>query len=344
MPTCRVGSSGPFDSRRTYDPGVGPLLLAVAGVLALGVAAAILRSFGPRYRVGRLLAVAPLVSVAEAVRIAEAGEAALRPGRRPHRQRGRVRGRATTGRSSCAGRRSRWRPAAGAGGRVDDRCDVGDPTSGRAFVVREGLDEIGVDAAAACRGPRRGAADEHGPASATSASGRRRASRRTPTRRLTVEQVSSVEHATVAGVPAPRARWTASSSGAGLGRPLLLTTLERDEAMRVLTGGATRPARLAIACLVAGAVLLRRRRAVVPRRRAPGRRRAVALAASPDPTLRPGGDTRTPGSRSRLRRRAAARDPRRARARRRQRPRDPRVCPRSAAAAGTARPGRHGSR
>ena len=56
-------------------PGVAPLLLAAAGLFALGVAAAVLRSFGPRYRVGRLLAAAPRVSVADAARLAESGEA-----------------------------------------------------------------------------------------------------------------------------------------------------------------------------------------------------------------------------------------------------------------------------
>src|ERR1044071_9894652 len=72
-PTCWVGYSGPFDSRPILT-GVGPLLLGAAGVLALGIAAAILRSFGRRYRVGRLLAVVPQRPVAEAIRIAEAGE------------------------------------------------------------------------------------------------------------------------------------------------------------------------------------------------------------------------------------------------------------------------------
>ena len=60
---------------------MAPLLLAAAGAVALGIAVAILRSFGPRYRVGRLLAAVPLVPVAEAVRIAEAGEARYEIGR-----------------------------------------------------------------------------------------------------------------------------------------------------------------------------------------------------------------------------------------------------------------------
>src|SRR4051812_38025080 len=55
-------------------PGVGPLLISTVGFVALVVAATILRSFGPRYRIGRLLAVAPHVSVAAARAIAESGK------------------------------------------------------------------------------------------------------------------------------------------------------------------------------------------------------------------------------------------------------------------------------
>ena len=51
--------------------------------------------------------------------------------------------------------------------------------------------------------------------------------------RLRIEQVSSVEHATASGVPTLSADGDVVL-GPGLGRPLLLTTLEVDEAMRVL--------------------------------------------------------------------------------------------------------------
>jgi hypothetical protein len=54
--------------------------------------------------------------------------------------------------------------------------------------------------------------------------------------RLRIEQISTVDHATAAGVP----RVSGDGSiilGAGLGRPLVLTTLELDEAMRLLAGG-----------------------------------------------------------------------------------------------------------
>ena len=43
---------------------------------------------------------------------------------------------------------------------------------------------------------------------------------------------------------------------AGLGRPLILTTLEPDEAMRVLAGGERRRPLIAAACMVGGFVLI----------------------------------------------------------------------------------------
>ena len=48
-----------------------PLLPIVVGVLALALGVAILRSFGMRFRVGQILAVAPVVSIAEARAFAE---------------------------------------------------------------------------------------------------------------------------------------------------------------------------------------------------------------------------------------------------------------------------------
>jgi len=74
--------------------------------------------------------------------------------------------------------------------------------------------------------------------------------------RATVEQLSSVDHVTALGVPT---RGTAPDDPprltAGLGRPLILTNLAPDEAMRILAQGSTRP-RIAAACFVAGGVLV----------------------------------------------------------------------------------------
>ena len=48
-----------------------PLLPIVVGVLALALGVIILRSFGMRFRVGQILAVAPVVSIAEARALAD---------------------------------------------------------------------------------------------------------------------------------------------------------------------------------------------------------------------------------------------------------------------------------
>ncbi|HKG55672.1 MAG TPA: hypothetical protein VKA85_00305, partial [Candidatus Limnocylindrales bacterium] len=47
-----------------------PLLVVAAGLAALVAGVGVLRSFGPRYRVGRLLSTTPRVSVGEAVALA----------------------------------------------------------------------------------------------------------------------------------------------------------------------------------------------------------------------------------------------------------------------------------
>jgi hypothetical protein len=111
---------------------------------------------------------------------------------------------------------------------------------------------------------------------------------------MVVDLVSTVEHAAVIGVPqrGPDRRLV---MGPGLGRPLILTTLEDDEAMRVITGGAAGRARLALACFVVGAVLLGLAVLwfVLDATLLGGA--ASVLAASPEATARPGTDTRTTG-------------------------------------------------
>lgn len=283
----RAGSAPGRRRFAAYDRGVAPLLLAAAGVVALVVAAAVLRSFGPRYRVGRLLAAAPTISVAEAVRLAEAGDA------RYVRVDGRIDSdaefedadhrplvvRRTTLRWRAPGGRGRWTTFESA-------------TQAVPFVVREGLDEIGVAAGELADGliviPRvsPGRASDLGERAPEGVATDADAT-------LTVEQVSSVEHATVIGVPR-RGADGGLVIGAGLGRPLIMTTLERDEAMRVLTGGATGRSRLAVACLAAGALLIAVAALWWLVDSLLGGA-AVALAASPDASPRPGSDTRSSG-------------------------------------------------
>ena len=265
-----------------------PLVLAIAGAVALGAAAWIQRGFGPRARVGRLLAVVPKVSIADAVHLAQSGEARYV----------RVDGRIDSDQEfedadqrPLVYRRTRleWRAADGRGPwtEFDVKVEV------VPFSVREGLDAIVVDGASLDTGlvvvprERKGVGADLGDARPAQVP-------EDASVRMTIEQASSVEHAAVLGVPM-RSAGAGLAIGPGLGRPLILSTLEDDEAMRVLTGGATRRARLALACLALGVGLL-----VVAAgwylfdwlvASAPG-----VLAASPEPTLRPGTDTRTTGA------------------------------------------------
>jgi hypothetical protein len=266
-------------------PGVNPLVPALGGVVMLAVALAILRSFGPRYRVGRLLATVPQVSVAEAVRLAQSGEA------RYVRIDGRIDSDTEfedADHRPLVLRRTTFEQRRAGGAWMAFETGV----EAVPFVISEGLDELAVDGAALRDGlivvPRESvgrAADlgDRAPEGADPA---------TPVR-VRIETVSSVEHGTVLGVPA-RAADGRVTMQAGLGRPLILTTLERDEAMRVLTGGASGRSRLAIACLVLGAALIGAAALWWLVDSVTGGV-ATALAASPEPTLRPGGDTRTSG-------------------------------------------------
>jgi hypothetical protein len=63
--------------------------------------------------------------------------------------------------------------------------------------------------------------------------------------------VSSIEHAIVVGVPRLDADGQPAIS-AGLGRPLVLSTLETDEAMRVLADGDRRRPVAAALCILGG--------------------------------------------------------------------------------------------
>jgi hypothetical protein len=263
---------------------VAPLVLLVASLIAMAAGVVTLRSFGPRYRVGRLLATTARVSVAEAVAIASEG--------RPRYVR--VEGRIDAAEEfedaahrPLVFRRTRLEAMDGTRWTAFE-----DSRESVPFEIHEGLDSIGVDAGALDAGlvvvPRESvgvAGDLVGRAPAALAS-------EAPVRAV-IEQVSSIEHAVVLGVPvAGELTGDAPRLTAGLGRPLILTTLEPDEAMRVLAGGSARP-RLIAACFIAGSALLVAAAAwaglgalvsaIVP----------VALAASPSPAA--GGDPRSSG-------------------------------------------------
>jgi hypothetical protein len=72
--------------------------------------------------------------------------------------------------------------------------------------------------------------------------------------RFRVSLVSAVEHAIVLGVPIQESDGAAMLT-AGLGRPLVLTTLEIPEAMRILGGGRRARPILAVGLLAGGLIL-----------------------------------------------------------------------------------------
>jgi hypothetical protein len=209
---------------------VSPLLLIAAGAAALIAAVGVLLSYGSRYRVGRLLAATPKVTVDEALDLATSGT------RRYVRVDGRLDSETDfedehhqplvyRRRRLELRRAGKWRS-------LDDSLEV------VPFELREGLSGIRIDHEALDRGlvvlPResRGTAaeiPEHVPPGTPPG---------TPAR-MRIEQVSNIEHAIVLGVPTQVSGSPALT--AGLGRPLVLTTLEIPEAMRILGGGRNRP-------------------------------------------------------------------------------------------------------
>lgn len=274
-----------------------PLVLGAAGVVAIVAAGLILRTFGARYRIARLLATTPIVSVAEANRLAAAGRGTYLG----------VRGRIDTDEEfespdhqPLVYRRVRlelrgtggWRP-------FEDHRQV------VPFTVGEGLDSIGIDTEAIREGlvvvPR----ESVGVASDLLDRVPDGTPRDAPVR-ARIEQVSSVEHAIVLGVPmSAGAGAPAGVMTAGRGRPLILSILETDEAMRVIAAdgrGRTRAAALllgAAAILLGGATVWAVTSALLPAVIALvpslGGLVETALAASPEPSEVVTGDPRSNG-------------------------------------------------
>lgn len=277
MPADRFGAAG------AMIPAVIPLILIGAGLIALVAGGIVLASFGPRLRVGRLLASTPRVTVAEAAAIARGGMP------RYVRVDGRIDAEnefEDADHRPLVLRRTRIEARAGRGWRRYE-----DNLEAVPFEIREGLDSIAVDGERIRDGlvvvPREsdGVAGDLGERAPDGVDPS------TPVRAI-VEQVSSVEHATVLGVPVAVDGAESMTLTAGLGRPLVLTTLEPAEAMRIIAGGSGKP-RLAAACLGAGLVLLGLGLAwllvdVVLPGVVPG-----VLAASPSPAT--GGDPRSSG-------------------------------------------------
>ena len=218
-----------------------PLAFITAGLVALAAGAVVLRSYGPRYRIGRLLASAPRVTVAEAIQLADAAPryvaiAGRIDAEQPFED---------DAHRPLVYRRTRLEQRKGSSGWTAFE----DHREAVAFLVREGLDEIGIDTDALDGGlivVRREAvgtaADVHDRAGDLPPD--------TPVR-LRIEQVSAVEHAIAVGVPR-RDTDGGVRMTEGLGRPLIVTTLEPSEAMRILAEGRTTRPLVAAICLAAG--------------------------------------------------------------------------------------------
>lgn len=262
---------------RSFAP-VDALLSILAGIVALGAASIAVRSPGPRGRVARLLASAPRVTITEAVALAKGGRAVY------VRLAGRID-------SEAEFEDADHRPLVLRRTRIqvlrDGRwADVETASEIVPFELHEGLDGIAIDGAAVNEGlvvvPREsvGAVGDLGDRVADDVPDDLPA-------RVIVEHVSSVEHAIALGVPTldPEGR---PRLGPGLGRPLILSTLEPAEAMRILAGRSPTRTRLTAGLLLAAGILLVLGILLLV---LPG----DALAASPSPTAAMGSDTRSPG-------------------------------------------------
>ncbi len=224
---------------------VSPLAPLIAGLVALVAGVLVLRTYGMNYRVGRLLASTPVVGVAEALTLAAIGSRYVA-----------IEGRidSETDFEDAAHRPLVFRRTRlqirGVGGWTN----LDDHRERVPFEIRDGLDAIAVDDAVLDVGLVVVVRESEG----TAADIADRVPAGTPPdtpARLRIEQVSSVEHAIVVGMPVidPSGRPAIS---AGRGRPLILTTLDRPEAMRILAGGDSRRPALALVALASGVVLM----------------------------------------------------------------------------------------
>jgi hypothetical protein len=223
-----------------------PLVLVGAGVVALAGGWLAMRRLGSSARIGRILAATPVVPIASARALAE---------------RGATRYVGVTGRIDAREefedehhrplvyRRSRLETGSASGW-----VSVEDVRDTVPFELVEGLDTIAIDGHDLDDGLVVVTRESTGTAGEIPD----RLPGGTPPGtavRLRVEQLSSVDHALVLGIPV-----LDSTRGPmlrpGLGRPLILTNLARDEAMRLLAAGRRGTAGLASAMLAGGVALI----------------------------------------------------------------------------------------
>ena len=226
------------------------LVLTIGGTIAFVAGVVLLNRGGPGYRVGRLLSVAAPLTLEEVAALAATGE------QRYVRTKGRVSSDEEFPDENdrpLVFRRQRLQAGAGRGGWTD----IDDDRVAVPFGVEERGAFLAIDVDALGEGlvvvPRvaEGTAADLPPAFAA------RVPKLDPATRvrLRVDQLSAVEQATAAGVPVigpdGKPRLTA-----GLGRPLIVSPLEPDAAMRVLASERRGAVRLAAGLLIAGPALI----------------------------------------------------------------------------------------
>ena len=206
------------------------LVSAALAIAALAIAALLLRRLGTGYRIARLLGATPSVSLAEAAEAASRGE----------RRYLRVTGRVSSDEEfpdenerPLVFRRVRL-------DRIDARrgwAPISDERQAVPFGVEDRTSFIAVDADALGDGlvvvPRESTGRASDLPQAVAA-GLRVALDPDTAVRLRVDQVSAVEHATVAGVAIAGPEGPLMTAGAG--RPLIVSTVEPPVAMRLLAG------------------------------------------------------------------------------------------------------------
>ena len=225
---------------------MSPLLLLAAGAVSLVAGWALLRRLGARGRIGRILAATPVVPVDEAVRLAQAGSP------RYVAVGGRLDSDAEFNDENdrpLVLRRSRLALRTG---RRRDWAVVADVREAVPFWIAGGLAVIAIDETALDEGLVVVARESEGTAGEIEDRVPEGTLPETPAR-LRVELLSTVDHGLALGVPrmdpirGPILR-------SGLGRPLVLTTMEPADAMRVLAEGHRTSTRAAAVLLTLGVV------------------------------------------------------------------------------------------
>ncbi|MEO8625823.1 MAG: hypothetical protein ABI452_03905 [Candidatus Limnocylindrales bacterium] len=225
-----------------------PLVLALIGVVVLAVALVLLRTLGERFRLGRILAAAREVTLEECRELA-AGPAVYV----------RVNGRVSSDeefpddndrplvfrrtRLEVADDGGKWRTV------LDEREAVAFGVERRSEFVAIDQEALGDGLVAIPRVATGRVSELHGDMAAAAAGASPDAAAR-----LTYEQLSAVEQVTACGQPVLRNG--KPTLAAGLGRPLIVTVLDRPSAMRLLASGARARVAAATLLIAAGLVLL----------------------------------------------------------------------------------------